>query len=418
MEKFVIVGGSKLNGQLNVPCSKNAILPIISACILTDQKVTLYDVPNLIDIEKMLNIYISLGGVVERENGTVILNGKNLNNFVLSNELTKDIRASVFTLGSLLAKFKKAVVAYPGGCNIGNRPIDIHLNGLKTLGVKIEEKDGMIYCDGTDMKAGTFCLSFPSVGATENIMMSAVFLRGETKIVNPAKEPEIVDLANFINKMGGKILGAGTDQIIIEGVSSLNGVDYHPICDRIIAGTYIISVLTAGGDVELYYPNAFHINSLLTKLKHCACNIEIKNDRIRVQSFSRPISIKKIETEPYPGFPTDLQSPIMTLQTISKGESSIVENLYENRFKQISQLQKMGAKITLNGNCASVIGVKRLNGAVVTASDIRAGASLVIAGLNARGTTEVMDLVHIDRGYEKLEEAFKALNANIKRVKV
>lgn len=418
MENFLITGGRKLSGSLKVPTSKNAVLPIIAGAVLTDEPVTIFNVPNLTDIHKMLQIYASLGGEYCWQNDVVTLKSKGLNNFVLPQTLTKDIRASVFMLGSLLARFKKAIIYSPGGCKIGARPIDIHLSGLKSLGVKITENQEQIVCDGSEMKSGTVEFRQKSVGATENLIMSSVFLKGTTTLKNCAREPEIVDLANFLNSMGAKVFGAGTDEIKIEGVNSLNQTEYYPIADRIIAGTYIIAVLMSGGNVELCYQTPNHIKSLLTKLSNCACNIDIKNDKIKIQSNHRPKSIKRIITKPYPNFPTDLQSPIMALQTICEGSSKITETVFESRFKQVPELIKMGADIKVDGTTAYVNGVERLHGAKVFVTDLRAGASLVLAGLNANGITEVVDVSQIDRGYERLEDSFLRLNALIERVKV
>lgn len=319
-------------------------------------------------------------------------------------------------LGPLVARFKQAKVAYPGGCNIGTRPIDLHIKGLEALNVKIIERHGYIYCNGENMKCGEVHLDFPSVGATENIIMASVLLDGTTKIYNAAKEPEIEDLQNFINAMGGCVRGAGTSTIEIEGVKKLNSVCYTPISDRIIAGTYLIACACAGGKVELNNTFCGFNTALISKLKQSGCNIKTKSDNIIIEVGLRPKSISKIETMPYPGFPTDLQSQMLTLQTLSRGTSVIVENLFETRFKIYTELKKMGANIIVKDRMAFVSGVENLYGASVTAPDLRSGAGLVIAGMCAKGYTTINDIYHIDRGYLNIENDFNALGADIKRI--
>ena len=319
-------------------------------------------------------------------------------------------------LGPLIARFKHAKVAYPGGCNIGTRPIDLHIKGLQSLNVKIEEKHGYIFCDATNILSGEVHLDFPSVGATENIIMASVFSKGTTTIYNAAKEPEIEDLQNFINAMGGKVCGAGTSTITIEGVKKLHGITYTPIPDRIITGTYLIACAAASGKVCLTNTNPNHNTALISKLKQSGCKMQIKNDKITLEATHRQKSISKIETLPYPGFPTDLQSQILTLQTISKGTSVIIENLFETRFKIYTELTKMGADIIIKDRMALINGVKALYGANVTAPDLRSGAGLIIAGICAEGYTTINDIYHIDRGYLKIENDLNLLGANIKRL--
>lgn len=318
-------------------------------------------------------------------------------------------------LGPLVSKFGYAKIAYPGGCDIGLRPIDIHLKGLKELGVKIVEKHGYILCDGKDMKGANINLDYPSVGATENLMMAAVLTKGTTKITNSAKEPEIVDLQNFLNVMGAKISGAGTDTITIEGVKSLGGAVYTPIPDRIICGTVLIACAMCGGKVTIKNCILEHFVSLAHKLQKSGCKLYINNDKITLESSGKLKSVGLIETLPYPGFPTDLQAQMLAMQTISEGYTIIKENLFETRFKFASELKKMGANIKVNGQTAFVCGTKKLQGADVYASDLRGGAALVLAGLCAEGYTTVHNIYHIDRGYENLEKLFSALGAKIQR---
>ena len=416
MDRFFMNGGFQLNGQVEVSTSKNATLPILAACTLIEEEVTLKQIPHFSDIDIMLNILASLGAKINRQKNAVTLNTSFLTETTLPEDLTKQVRASIFLMGPILAKYKTLKIAYPGGCNIGARPIDLHLNGLRTLGAKIIEQHGFIYCDGTNMKANTLYLTFPSVGATENLMMASVFLKGESKITGAAREPEIVDLANFLNKAGANILGAGTDTIIIKGVKKLNTIVYKPIPDRIIAGTYLIAGAMTGGKIELKNVEKSHISSLIDKLKNSACNIECNFDRIKMSSKGMYRALGNIETQPYPGFPTDLQAPMMAMQTVADGVTVLSENVFESRFKQVPELMRMGANIIVKDNLAIITGEKTLYGATVEASDLRAGASLVLAGLIAKGYTTIENVHHIDRGYEQLELTLQSLGADIKRI--
>lgn len=416
MEKIKIYGGQKLCGETKIYAAKNACLPIYAATILTSEKICLHGIPRFSDVAKMEEILKHIGCKISISGGDVEINTKNADNFFIPSILAKDIRSSVFMLGSLLSRFKKAKIAYPGGCDIGSRPIDLHLKGLMSLGVKVDERHGFIECDGSGMKSGVVHLDFPSVGATENLIMASVLTKGETTIVNAAKEPEIVDLTNFINAMGGKISGAGSGTIKIEGVTTLKGCDYSPIADRIVGGTILIAGAITGGNVEISGINPEHLYSLTSKLGENGCQVDVKNDRIKLVVGARRLkSVPTIETSPYPGFPTDLQAPMLALQTVCRGTSVITENLYETRFKHVAELRKMGANITVKDRCAVVHGVKNLSGAEVFAEDLRGGASLVLAGLVASGYTTVFGVQHIDRGYYKIEEMLSSLGANIKR---
>ncbi len=316
-----------------------------------------------------------------------------------------------------MGRLKRAVVSYPGGCEIGARPIELHLKGLKTLGIDVQDRYGIIKCDATQIVGGDIHLDYPSVGATENIMMAGVLGKGKTRISNCAKEPEIVDLQNFLNSMGAKISGAGSDFIEIEGVEHLHSTVWTPMADRIIAGTYILAVACCGGDVLVKNVQKEHICSLLTKLHQAGLQMEFIGGSIRVTSNERLRTFESIETMPYPGFPTDLQPQSLTLQTTSVGTCVITENLFETRLKHVAELVKMGANIITRDRVAIVTGVDKLYGAEVTASDLRAGASLVLAGLMAEGKTTISNVHLIDRGYENLEEVFSSLGANIKRTK-
>ena len=414
-DRIKIQGGRELFGSVEITKAKNAILPIIAATILCDGEIDLIDVPNLADVDKMLDIIIALGGKAQREGKNIIINTSNVSSFEIPPSLASEIRSSIFMLGPILAKHKKARVAFPGGCDIGSRPIDLHLAGLRDLNVKIVEDHGFIECDGKNMKNGIIHLDFPSVGATENIMMAAVFLKGETTILNAAKEPEIVDLANFICKMGGKITGAGTSTIKIRGVKKLHPATYSAMPDRIVAGTYLIACAMTGGKILLKNANYEDIYALISKLRNSGCKIEYKDDKITLEAKNKPLSCLSVETQPYPGFPTDLQAQFLALQTVSSGISVIYENMFETRFKHVPELMKMGAKITTRDRMAIVVGGK-LFGANVESHDLRGGAALVLAGLAAKGTTVVSNVHYIDRGYENIEKTLNSLGADINRI--
>lgn len=418
MDKFVIKGGARLHGEIEVEASKNSILPIISASLLTDKEVIINNVPEISDLFKMVEILKSIGGKVDylKKDKVLIIKNDNISSFEIPERLASELRSSFFILGPMISRFKKAKVSYPGGCDIGSRPIDLHLFGLRELNVKIDEEYGFISCNGNKIKPNVVHLDFPSVGATENIMMASVLVRGETIILNPAKEPEIVDLANFINMLGGDIIGAGTNKIVITGVNKLYGGSYTPIADRIVAGTYMIAGALTGGRVTIKNVVAEHIFSLVNKLRKSGCNIEIDNGIISVDSVSRTQSIS-FDTQPYPGFPTDLQPQLTVLESVSKGISIVTENLFETRFRHLQEMMKMGANITFRDRTAIIKGVEKLHSANVVAHDLRGGSALTLAGLVADGTTVVENVNFIDRGYERLEEKLEILGAEIKRLK-
>lgn len=416
MEVLHIKGGRKLSGNLEIVSAKNSLLPILAGAILCSEDIIIKKVAKFSDVIYMTKILESLGSDCYFDDDTLMINSKFADKYLVKDEFTKKVRSSVFMLGPLLARFKKAKVAYPGGCNIGNRPIDLHIKGLKNLNVQIEEKHGYIICDGINMRAGEIHLDFPSVGATENIMMASVLLKGITTIRNAAKEPEIVDLQEFINSMGGKVSGAGSSTITIEGVDTLHSTVFTPISDRIVAGTYLISCAMCGGDIYLKGCDKEYNYPLIDKLINSGCTIKEDKNGIEIISNIRPKSIATIETQPYPGFPTDLQNQILAMQTISMGNSLIIENLYESRFKICHELNRMGADIKIKDRMAIVNGVEKLYGASVVASDLRAGAGLVLAGLVADGYTEVENIHYIDRGYLSIEEDFCKLNGEIKRI--
>ncbi len=414
MEKFIIDGGNKIYGRIKNESAKNSVLPILAASILSDGEVTILDCPKISDVFTMIEILEYLGAKCLFKGEDLTVDSSNIIFKPLPLKLTKKLRSSVFMLGAMLSKFRRADLAYPGGCNIGLRPVDIHLDGLKKIGVICNEDCQGVWCSIDKFLGGHITLSFPSVGATENIMTATAISDVTTYIHNPAKEPEIVDLMNFINNMGGQISGAGGDVIEIKGVKKLHGISYKPIPDRIEFATYALAVGICGGEIEIYNSKMQNILPLQEKFCDNACKISLNSDIIHIScnTLRKPFSFK---TGPYPMFPTDLQAQTMALCSIGDGVSTITENVFENRFKHISELRKMGADIQVRGRVATVRGVKRLHGASVCASDLRGGAALVLAGLGAEGQTTVKNVWHIDRGYVNIDAKLKALGAKIQR---
>lgn len=417
-ERILINGGRQLIGKVKVDGSKNAFLPILAACVLTDGEIKLENYVNLTDLVAMREILNTMGISSQAQGNRLYINSKNCKNMKISHELTQKVRASIFVLGAILGKFRSACIAYPGGCKIGSRPIDIHIKGFRVLGAKVIERHGYIYCHGENLKAGEVVLDFPSVGATESLMMCATLLKGRTVLRNCAREPEVEDLQNFLNAMGAKICGAGTDCIVIDGVESLHGGSYRVMSDRIVAGTYLLATAICGGDVLIDGALCKHNQSLISFLKQTACKIECLDDKIRLKANKRLSSVEKIETMPYPLFPTDLQPQMMVLQSVSNGVCLLSENLFENRFGHVMELKKMGADIVIKDRNALIKGVEKLYGADVFASDLRAGAALVLAGLKAEGYTTVHNIEFVDRGYANIEEKYSLLGADIKRIRI
>lgn len=414
--KYVINGGKKLFGRLEVDSAKNAILPIIAATIMCDEECEIRDIPMYLDVIEMAAILEKLGKKIKFENGSLFISGTVSSTSVIMAE-TKTLRSSIFIMGSILSKYRKAIFTYPGGCDIGKRPIDIHLAGLRTMGVKFTFANDLIYSDASKMGGSVVELSFPSVGATENLIMASTLCEGEiTVIKNCAREPEIVDLANFINAMGGKVYGAGYETIVVYGVKKLHGVSYKCIADRIAAGTYLIAGAMCGGRVEVDGVSPNFLLPLIVFLRNSGCNIDLFSDKIVLENFSRLKSVQKVETQIFPGFPTDLQSPMLVMQTISKGTSIIHETVFESRFKVVQELLKMGAKISVSERYATVVGVSKLKPAKVSCPDLRGGAGLVLAGLATKGITEVDEIFHVERGYYRLDENLRSLGAEISMV--
>lgn len=416
MDKLYIKGGNSLFGACEIQSAKNAFLPILAGAILCDGVVKLNNFPQFLDTINMTEILKNLGASAKLDGKNLILDMTSLNNYEIPAELATLTRSSIFSLGALVGRFKKARVAYPGGCDIGSRPIDLHLKGLEALNIKILDRRGIITCDGENMRGATVELDFASVGATENIMMAAVMAKGETKIINCAKEPEIVDLQNFLNRAGAKISGAGSSIIKIQGVEKLHSVEYSPISDRIITGTYLLACAICGGEIELTNANANHLEALINKLSNNNCRFWIKRNKIIMQSGKNHNAIRKLETMTYPAFPTDLQPQMVAMLSTAKGCSIVVENLFETRFKYTQELAKMGADIIIKDRSAFIRGVPKLFGANVYTSDLRGGAGLVLAGLMADGYTTIHNANHIDRGYASIESDLEKLGANIKRI--
>ena len=418
MNALRIHGGRRLTGEWRVHSAKNAVLPIMAASILTGEATRLEGCPELVDVAYMADILRTLGCRIHSGDGALTIDPQGLNRHEMPDALAKKIRSSIFLLGSILARFRKATVTFPGGCEIGLRPIDLHLSGLRQLGVDVREEGGLIRCDGRHMRAGTVHLDYPSVGATENVMMAAVQLNGRTVLSNVAREPEIVDLQNLLNAMGARISGAVTHTVTVEGVERLHGVSYQPMPDRIVAGTLLAAAAATGGDVRLTNVPCRDLYAVFTKLREMGCEIDEEESAARLRAPQRLTAFQQLQTQPHPGFPTDMQAQMLALAAMAKGTSVVVENVFENRFAHAGDLNRMGANVLVNGRTAVVQGVEALYGAHVTARDLRGGAALVIAGLAARGETLVERAGLIDRGYERLEEMLNALGADICRESV
>ncbi|MDE7453766.1 MAG: UDP-N-acetylglucosamine 1-carboxyvinyltransferase [Clostridia bacterium] len=418
MEKYIINGGNKLYGSVKIQAAKNSVLPILAATVLTDGEVKILNVPHISDVRNMINILTCLGCKAVYENDSIIINSSSADCFEIPSALAHELRSSVFLLGSVISRFHKAKIAYPGGCDIGLRPVDLHLTGLKRLGVEITEKNGYILCKCDKLCGNEIMLDCPSVGATENIILAAVKAEGTTVIKNAAREPEIEDLQKFLNCIGAKVSGAGSGTVTIEGVKELGGCEFLPIPDRIEAGTFLVAAAMCGGKVTVEGACPENISSLLHKLRENGCKISINSDKILLENNRRLSSVKTIETQPYPGFPTDLQAQMTALCGLCGGHSIVTENLFETRFKYVPELRKMGADITVIGRNAFVRGVEKYKGATVVACDLRGGAALVLAGLAAEGRSEVLDISHIDRGYGSFEYKLRNLGADIVRVSV
>ena len=420
MEKLIVKGGNRLVGAVKTSGAKNAVLPIIAASILGTTPSHLDEVPMLEDVHTISEVLKCLGLAVEcsPEKNVLDIDSTEITSYEAPYELVRTMRASFLVMGPLLARIGKARISMPGGCAIGARPIDIHLKGFEALGVKIEQGHGYIEASAPEgLKGTSIYFDFPSVGATENIMMAASLAEGTTILENAAEEPEIVDLANYLNKMGAKIRGAGTDTIRIEGVDKLHGADYTIIPDRMEAGTYMIAAAMTGGDIVVENVLPEHQKPLIAKLREAGAVVEEDIDKVRVIG-KNPLKAVSIKTLPYPGFPTDMQAQMMAMMVIAEGRSKVTETVFENRFMHVVELNRMGAQISTEGRSAVIDGPCKLTGCDVRATDLRAGAAMILAGLVAEGTTRIGDLHHIDRGYENIVAKLKNLGADIERVDV
>jgi len=416
LAKFIVEKSGPLKGSIKASGAKNAVLPIMAASILATDKCVLEEVPALRDVGVMSEVIKSLGAKVEfKENGITEIYTPEITSCEAPYELVQKMRASFYVMGPLLARTGRARVSMPGGCAIGARPIDLHLKGFTALGAKVELGHGFVEAVAEKLIGASIYLDFPSVGATENIMMAATLAEGVTTIENAAEEPEIVDLANFLNKLGADIKGAGTDTIRIKGVEKLGGAEHTVIPDRIETGTYMIAAAMTKGDLKIENAVSSHLKPLIAKLRECGVTIEENDDHIRVSATDRPKAVD-LTTLPYPGFPTDLQAQFMAYLATAEGSSVVMETVFENRFMHVSELNRMGAHIKIEGHSALIQGSEMLEGAQVSATDLRAGAALILAGLTADGTTEVNDIYHIDRGYVGIEHKLNAVGAKIKRV--
>lgn len=416
MEQYVIKGGNPLVGEVEIGGAKNAALAILAAAVMTDDTVMIENMPDVRDTNVMLQAMESIGVRVERvDRHTVKINAHNVNGHVIEDDYIKKIRASYYLIGALLGKYKKAEVSLPGGCNIGSRPIDQHLKGFRALGAGVDIAHGMIIAQADELKGNHIYLDLVSVGATINVMMAAVMAQGVTIIENAAKEPHVVDVANFLNSMGANIKGAGTDVIRVRGVESLHGTEYAIIPDQIEAGTFMFAAAVTKGDVTVKNVIPKHLESISAKLLEIGCEIEESDDAVRVVA-AKPLTHTHVKTLPYPGFPTDMQPQITVALALSSGTSIVTESIFENRFKYVDELTRMGADIKVEGNTAIINGIGKYTGASVTAPDLRAGAALVLAGLAAEGFSSVDDIRYIERGYEDFEVKLRSLGAQIEKV--
>lgn len=415
MGKLIIDGGEKISGEICVQGAKNAVLPILAATVMADGVCVIKNCPALRDVDKTDLVLERLGCTVKREESVVTVDTRGMSDCRICEDLMREMRSSIIFLGAIISRCKKAVVSMPGGCPIGLRPIDLHLKALRELGVDIQEEHGYIKCTADKLQGGNIHLDFPSVGATENIMLTAVCAEGTTTISNAAREPEIVDLGKFLNSMGAKVYGMGGSVITVHGVEKLHGAEYTIMPDRIVAATYLAASAITGGEICLKSVNPQDMGAMLHVLSEMGVKLRCEADRIMQTAPKRLKSVHTIRTMPYPGFPTDIQSPFMSLAAMARGTSVFIENIFENRFQHVDELTRMGADIKVEGRSAVVRGVKELQGANVVARELRGGASLVVAALAANGTTTISGVELIERGYENIEKHLLNCGAKIRR---
>ena len=420
MNKIIVCGGKKLNGEISVQGAKNSVLPILVATLLVNGVSVIHNCPYLSDVDATIRILRYLGCTVSRDGHTVTVDSSTMCRQDVPDNLMREMRSSIVFLGGIIGRMGKAVLSTPGGCEIGLRPIDLHLSAMEQFGANVTTENGFIVCSAEEKGlCGTrIVLAFPSVGATENIILASTLAKGTTVISNAAREPEISDLADFLNRCGAKIYGAGDGTIIVEGVSRLHSAEHTIIPDRIVAATYMIATAMTGGRVTLNDVIPSHLGPIIQPLRETGCAVFVKGRNVTVSSKKQLKRIKMIRTMPHPGFPTDVQAQMMALTTIADGTSVFIENIFESRFKHIGELLRFGAKIHAEGRMAVVEGVKSLSGANVKATDLRGGSAMILAGLSANGITEISQIHHIDRGYEEPEKVLQFLGADIKRVKV
>lgn len=417
MESYEINGGRRLCGSIKAQGSKNSVLPILAASFLVGGVSVIHNCPRLSDVESTIKVLKHLGCKVKREGDTLTVDSISAEAYEIPEALMREMRSSVIFLGAILGRENRALISTPGGCEIGLRPIDLHLSAVKKLGAVVKKEYGKLsFCAPEGLKGAKITLTFPSVGATENTILAAVLAEGTTTLVNAAREPEITDLCDFLNSCGAKIHGSGESIIVIEGVKKLTSSEHTVICDRIAAATYLAAGAVTHGDIAIKNTIPAHLSSIIPLLEETGCDIFVRCGEIRLKAPPRLSRMDKIITQPYPGFPTDAQAPIMTLATVSRGTSVIVENIFECRFKHVPELLRMGAKIRTEGRVAVIDGVERLYGAAVVSPDLRGGSALVLAGLCAEGKTTVGEIKHIKRGYEEFEENLCRLNADIRTV--
>lgn len=416
MSKLVICGKNKLEGDISVQGAKNAVLPILAATLLNNGKSVLHNCPKLRDVEVTVDILKALGCKVKCIDDTISVDASGVCEYKIDDTLMRKLRSSIIFLGAIISRLKKAVVSLPGGCEIGSRPIDLHIKAFRQLGIDITEEHGYIICSADKITGAKIHLDFPSVGATENIMLASVYCDGKTVITNAACEPEIYDLQTFLNKMGARISGAGTSVIEIEGVSRLYGVDYRIMPDRIAAATYLACAAATNGNIRLNNANPRHMTAILHTLRDMGNDIETDASTVILSAPKRLTACGSLRTMPYPGFPTDIQSPFAALAAIADGTTVITETIFENRFRNAEELCRMGANIKVDGRCAVVIGTDKLSGANVVANELRGGASLVVAGLAADGVTCIDKAEYIDRGYEDIDSVLMRMGADVSRI--
>ncbi len=415
MSYFAVEGGIRLNGTATVNGAKNSVLPILAATLLNAGENIIHNCTELKDVQSAIKILKHLGCKIKREGKTVIVDSSTIDRYDVPEDLMREMRSSVIFLGPIIARCGRAQLSAPGGCELGPRPIDLHLDALSKLGVEIKVRGGEILCIADKMKGRDIVLSFPSVGATENIMLAATACSGTTRIINAAREPEIVDLQSFLQKTGANVHGAGESKVSISTGISKNCVEHTVMPDRIEAATYLCAVAACGGDVKLENARPEHIDTVISNLRDAGCDIKTNENSVRIICSGSLVSMAPIQTMPYPGFPTDAQSPLMATACLANGTTVFKENIFENRFRHTAELARMGAKIKVSGRTAVVEGVDSLTGASVRCTDLRGGAALVIAALAAKGQSRIDDIFHIDRGYEKIECAYSKLGGRIKR---